>query len=329
MSDHPRPRHVRATLSAPLWLPGLLGIAGLLLFALTILGHVLRALGGDAVTRSADVSAVRLETVELLAAAAPWPEAAAWLRGVHILLKATAAEAALAAEERGLERARDAGWLADPLPVVPPPAEAAAQPEAIVPEAPAAPPAAAPEAAPQSGESIKTPERSELLRQLWPNPTLSVGQILLRLNALPGKPIQTPPTLYGWAKALGLPSTRTSQPGFAAEVPPPAARKPIPEPATPPAAPAAPPPERNREEQAAEARRLRKEGNTPEAIARRTGLPMDDVRALQAAAEQTAREMIELGTDTDQVVIEAGLPPARVRALRDELRVAKRAATAA
>ncbi len=45
MSDHPRPRHVRATLSAPLWLPGVLGFAGLLLLAVTILGHVLRALG--------------------------------------------------------------------------------------------------------------------------------------------------------------------------------------------------------------------------------------------------------------------------------------------
>lgn len=45
MSDHPRPRHVRATLAAPLWLPGVLGIAGLLLLAVTIIGHVLRALG--------------------------------------------------------------------------------------------------------------------------------------------------------------------------------------------------------------------------------------------------------------------------------------------
>ena len=45
MLDRQPPRHVRATLSAPLWLPGLLGIAGLALFALTLLGHVLRALG--------------------------------------------------------------------------------------------------------------------------------------------------------------------------------------------------------------------------------------------------------------------------------------------
>jgi hypothetical protein len=145
-----------------------------------------------------------------------------------------------------------------------------------VPEAPAAPPAAAPEAPPQSGESIKTPERSELLRRLWPDPALSVGQILLRLNALPGKPIQTPPTLYGWAKALGLPTTRTSQPGFAAEVPPPAASKPAPSPAKPPpAAAAAPPPARSREELVA-GPCLRKEGHRGRSPPHRT--PMDDAR---------------------------------------------------
>lgn len=43
--DRLPPRHVRATLSAPLWLPGVLGVAGLVLLAVTILGHVLRALG--------------------------------------------------------------------------------------------------------------------------------------------------------------------------------------------------------------------------------------------------------------------------------------------
>ena len=290
-------------------------------------------------TGGVDVHDVKLKTVELLIAAAPWPEAAAWLRGVHILLKASATEAMLAAEERDLERAQKAARQAEPLPVAasgPPalpaqPEPPAAPPKAAKPPKASAPekPAPAPETASPAGESVKTPERSELLRQLWPNPALSVGQIQLRLNALPGRPIQTPPTLYGWAKSLGLPTTRTSQPGFAAEAPAPAASKPAPSPAKPPPSVAAPPPARSREEQVAEARRLRKEGHTPEAIARRAGLQMDDVRALQAAAEQTARELIDLGTDTDQVAIEAGLPPARVRALRDELRAGKRAPTAA
>lgn len=39
------PRHVRATLAAPLWLPGALGVAAAVLLAVTLVGHLLRALG--------------------------------------------------------------------------------------------------------------------------------------------------------------------------------------------------------------------------------------------------------------------------------------------
>lgn len=65
------------------------------------------------------------------------------------------------------------------------------------------------QAAPQALASTqRTPERMKLFRTMWMDARLTVPQILARLNELPGKPIATPPSLYGWAKIAGLPTQR-------------------------------------------------------------------------------------------------------------------------
>lgn len=65
------------------------------------------------------------------------------------------------------------------------------------------------QAAPQPLASTqRTPERMSLFRTLWMDARLTVPQILARLNELPGKPIVTTPSLYGWAKVAGLPTQR-------------------------------------------------------------------------------------------------------------------------
>ncbi|WP_135471026.1 hypothetical protein [Crenalkalicoccus roseus] len=72
------------------------------------------------------------------------------------------------------------------------------------------PVAEAPPAPPKAGHyrDRLTPERAELLRRLWPDPSLTGEAILQRLNALPGQPYTNPNSLYGIAPRLGLPPRR-------------------------------------------------------------------------------------------------------------------------
>jgi hypothetical protein len=89
-----------------------------------------------------------------------------------------------------------------PAPQIPP---AAASPAVRDRVAPSDPPAdrgtpSGPEARPRT----YTPDRDALLRQLWPDTSLSRSDLRARLNALPGMPIQSNDAMGQRAIALGL-----------------------------------------------------------------------------------------------------------------------------
>lgn len=61
----------------------------------------------------------------------------------------------------------------------------------------------------------RTEARSAMLRRFWPMPGMSVPEIREQMNALEGPEIpDTKSVLYHWAESLGLPTARSSQPGF-------------------------------------------------------------------------------------------------------------------
>lgn len=199
--------------------------------------------------------------------------------------------------------------------------------EAFAPGAPtpSEPPAAPVEAKPTTNQ-WRTQERLDLLETLWPDAALTVPQILARLNALPGASIGSTPPLYKWAALLGLPTQRVVPPAPDAPAdeaqataapappePPAAAPSPRPEPPAPtPFAAAEEPTPQQREA----IRRLRSQAHDPAAIARRTGVPLDVVQALDAQAEAAALELLSVPADTDTILHETGLPPDRIKALR-------------
>jgi len=66
-----------------------------------------------------------------------------------------------------------------------------------------------------------TEERAALLRQLWPDPALTVREILQRINALLGEPFRSETTLYAAAARLDLGKRPAKEPAAATPAPPP------------------------------------------------------------------------------------------------------------
>lgn len=66
-----------------------------------------------------------------------------------------------------------------------------------------------------------TGERAALLRQLWPDPALTVREILQRINALPGEPFRSETTLYAAATRLDIGPRPAKEPATATPAPPP------------------------------------------------------------------------------------------------------------
>ena len=126
--------------------------------------------------------------------------------------------------------------------------------------------------------TYRTEERNAVMLRAWPDPTLTRKQIMLELQALPGPAIPTSqPTLYDWAAHLGLPSQRSSQPGFAVAAPAPA-----PEPA-PNLADAA------TDKKLDKARAMLTRGSDPSVVATHCTLPLREVFRLQAEMREGKR----------------------------------------
>lgn len=219
----------------------------------------------------------------------------------------------------------------------PPPAAAHAPP----PPPPAAAPPPAPEAAPPAAPETKprtkmTAERLALAKELWPQvQALTADQVLRRLNALPGEPIASVGALQMALYKRGIPKSRLAYADqLAAANAAPPANGPEPEPAEPPRAPRpafevpptrprppqAPPPETTPDPRLSQARSMLREGYADGIIRRRSGLTPEQMAALLAEAEQTARAMIAAGRhDTDAISAASHLPPASVRQLRRDM----------
>lgn len=136
--------------------------------------------------------------------------------------------------------------------------------------------------------SYRTEERNAVLLRAWPDPSLTRKQIMLELQALPGPAIPTSePTLYDWAAHLGLPSQRSSQPGFhvAAAVAP---RQPAP-PSTATAQPDAALADAAVAKKEAKARKMLGQGSEPGIVATHCALPLREVFRLQAEAREAKR----------------------------------------
>jgi hypothetical protein len=136
---------------------------------------------------------------------------------VDILIMSNSTLLRLAAErDYWREQAQSQAGAAPPLATAPRAVAAATRPQ----KAPAsrnAPRAAAPrKSAKGRPPSQNTPERMQLLRDLWMDPALTARQIKDRLNALPGPRIGYHTSCYGWAKTLGLPTIRPEQRPFPA-----------------------------------------------------------------------------------------------------------------
>jgi len=115
-------------------------------------------------------------------------------------------------------RRRDSATTSAPEPSAAPPA----------PEAPAATTSPAPR--PFAPSLMKTPERTQLLRDLWLDPTVSIADLFARINALPGPPVSMSARLYGWAETEGLPTRRPAALAMPSPPPPPPPRRAPPEP---------------------------------------------------------------------------------------------------
>jgi hypothetical protein len=79
--------------------------------------------------------------------------------------------------------------------------------------------AASLDAKPAVDQGMRTPERMELLRKLWADPSVSVRQIHARICMLPGPKPQAHKAMYGWAKRIGLPTQRPYAVAMAAAAP--------------------------------------------------------------------------------------------------------------
>lgn len=142
--------------------------------------------------------------------------------------------------------------------------------------------AAAPPAATRA--AYRTEERNAVMLRCWPDPSLTRKQIMHELQALPGPAIPaSEPTLYDWAVHLGLPSQRSSQPGFVTAEPV-AARQPVPAPEpTPDLADAAV------AKKTAKAREMLGRGSDPSVVATHCTLPLREVFRLQAEMREGKR----------------------------------------
>jgi hypothetical protein len=100
------------------------------------------------------------------------------------------------------QQAREPATHAPPQPE-PRPADQVPPPASKIPPPP-------PERVRQEGPGAQTltRERADLLRELWPNLSLSLREILHRFNGLPGRTLETPNALYSIAPKLGLPTRR-------------------------------------------------------------------------------------------------------------------------
>ena len=126
--------------------------------------------------------------------------------------------------------------------------------------------------------TYRTEERNAVLLRAWPDPALTRKQIMQELQALPGPAIPTSePTLYGWAVHLGLPSQRSSQPGFVTAEPV-AAPEPTPDLADAAVA-----------KKTAKAREMLGRGSDPSVVATHCTLPLREVFRLQAEMREGKR----------------------------------------
>lgn len=136
--------------------------------------------------------------------------------------------------------------------------------------------------------TYRTEERNAVLLRAWPDPSLTRKQIMQELQALPGPAIPTSePTLYDWAAHLGLPSQRSSQPGFHVAAPV-APRQPAP-PSTTSAQPDAALADAAVAKKTAKAREMLGRGSEPSIVATHCALPLREVFRLQAEARVAVR----------------------------------------
>lgn len=175
----------------------------------------------------------------------------------------------------------------------PPAAEAPAAPEAAPatprkdPEAESQPMQTAAPVAPDTparaaNNDKATPERAELMRELWLDPSVHVRDIHARINALPGEPYTNPTSLYGLAVRLGLPTQRPIE-ARSAPVPPPQPAEPAPPPADPAIADA------KLTETQGKARAMLMRGSEPAVVAMHTKLPLREVIRLQGEVREARR----------------------------------------
>lgn len=132
--------------------------------------------------------------------------------------------------------------------------------------------------------AYRTDARNAVMLRAWLDPALTRKQILLELQALPGPQIPTgEPALYDWAAHLGLPSQRSSQPGFIAAADR-AVQQPVPTPdPAPDLADAA------IAKKTAKAREMLGQGSEPGVVATHCTLPLREVFRLQAEVREAKR----------------------------------------
>lgn len=187
---------------------------------------------------------------------------------------------------------------------LPPPASAAATP-------------AAPR--PVAQNIAKTAERTQILRDLWLDPTVSMADLFARINALPGPPVSMSARLYGWAQTEGLPTRR-----------PAALAMPSPQ-----SAPRQAPPEADTPTPREQARAALRDGHSHQVILRHVSITEADLRTLveeeaalaDARAEtrrQKAFQMIRDGKPDFQITAATGFPLRDIFRFRAELRDADR-----
>lgn len=203
---------------------------------------------------------------------------------------------------------------------------------------PAAAPAAEPAPAPAGQRIDLSPDRAALLREMWPQADVTISQIAVRLNELPGARISSG-SIYWIASKLGLGSRKEAKSAAPAATPPappqpaPVAARPVPPLPAPAAAPplrAAPPsppaPTATATTTPADARRralaMLREGYSEQQIVARTGMPLAEVTAMVSAAEAEARNLLLARMPTEAIIDQTGLPAGAIRALRREMSAA-------
>lgn len=167
---------------------------------------------------------------------------------------------------------------------------------------------------------MKTPERTQLLRDLWLDPTVTIADLFARINALPGPPVSMSTRLYGWAETEGLPTRRPAALAMPSP-PPPRPRQ------EPPAADIPPPRE--------QARQALRDGHSERIILTHISITEADLRALIAEEaaltdrraeekRQRVRLMIEAGASDETIRMRHGLQLRDIIRIRAEMREEQR-----